>query len=197
MPSTGMIHGILKEAKFHPYKMQIHQCLRDSDRQRRVDHAHSQLAEMEKDPQYLKNLIFSDEAHFFLHGSVNTHNFRYWSQMNPLWFHEKPLHSPRITVWAGIGYHGVVGPFFFQENINGTNYLEMLQQKVLPVIQQWADFNSLVFMQDGAPPHWSVAVRNFLSDTFPNRWMGRGSPTFPWPPYSPDLTPCDFFCGVG
>lgn len=25
------------------------------------------------------------------------------------------------------------------------------------------------------------------------RWMGRGSPNLPWPPYSPDLTPCDFF----
>ena len=23
--------------------------------------------------------------------------------------------------------------------------------------------------------------------------MGRGSPNFPWPPYSPDLTPIDFF----
>ena len=23
--------------------------------------------------------------------------------------------------------------------------------------------------------------------------MGRGSPTMPWPPRSPDITPCDFF----
>ena len=23
--------------------------------------------------------------------------------------------------------------------------------------------------------------------------MGRGSPNLPWAPYSPDLTPCDFF----
>ncbi len=23
--------------------------------------------------------------------------------------------------------------------------------------------------------------------------MGRGSPNMPWPPRSPDLTPCDFF----
>jgi hypothetical protein len=25
------------------------------------------------------------------------------------------------------------------------------------------------------------------------RWIGRGSPFIPWPPYSPDLTPMDFF----
>jgi transposase len=193
MPSVGTIHSILKEAKFHPFIMQIHHCLRKTDLQQRVVHAEAQLTQIERDPEYVDHLLFSDEAHFSIHGSVNTHNFRYWSQANPCWFHEQPLHSPRITVWAGIGCHGVVGPFFFEENVNGTNYLEMLTLKLLPTIQQWPIFNSLIFMQDGAPPHWSTGVRNFLSAKFPNRWMGRSSPNFPWPPYSPDLTPCDFF----
>jgi hypothetical protein len=30
-----------------------------------------------------------------------------------------------------------------------------------------------------------------LNDTFPNRWIGRGS-TINWPPRSPDLTSLDF-----
>ena len=30
-----------------------------------------------------------------------------------------------------------------------------------------------------------------LNDTFPNRWIGRGS-TINWPPRSPDLTQLDF-----
>ena len=30
-----------------------------------------------------------------------------------------------------------------------------------------------------------------FNDTFPNRWIGRGS-TINWPPRSPDLTPLDF-----
>ena len=34
---------------------------------------------------------------------------------------------------------------------------------------------------------------NWLNDKMPQRWMGRGSPNMPWPPRSPDLTPCDFF----
>lgn len=193
MPSIGTIHAILKAAKFHPYVMQVHQMLREQDRQRRVVHANLQLALMEGKPDFLDSLLFSDEAHFHLHGNVNRHNFRYWSKSNPGWCREEPLHSPRVTVWAAIGCHGIIGPFFFESNINGTNYLEMLQQRFLPHIQQWPTFDSLVFMQDGAPPHWSVAVRNWLSAMFPNRWMGRGSPNLPWPPYSPDLTPCDFF----
>ena len=47
-------------------------------------------------------------------------------------------------------------------------------------------------MQDGAPPHWSRAVRKWLDRKFPGRWIGRGGPVR-WPARSPDLTPCDFF----
>jgi hypothetical protein len=193
MPSRGSIQRILKEAKFHPYVLQVHQCLSEKDKQKRVVHAQAQLILMAENPNFLSNLLFSDEAHFYQHGMVNRHNCRHWAQSNPAWIHEEPLHSPRVTVWAAIGCQGVVGPIFFEENVNGANYLQLLQEKFLPTIRQWPSFGSLVFMQDGAPPHWSVAVRNFLSANFFNRWMGRGSQNLPWPPYSPDLTPCDFF----
>ena len=49
-----------------------------------------------------------------------------------------------------------------------------------------------MFQQDGAPPRWGLIVRDFLNETFPNRWIGRNGPT-PWPPRSPDITPLDFF----
>jgi hypothetical protein len=173
--------------------MQLHQQLRPQDCQRRVDHALTQLAMFEVDPSFLKNLLFSDEAHFHLNGSVNRHNFCYWSTTNPAITHEQPLHSPRVTVWAAIGYHGVIGPFFLDGNVTGANYQELLQHSFLPAVQQFQGFNDVIFMQDGAPPHWSTSVRQWLTATFPNRWMGRGSPNLPWPPYSPDLTPMDFF----
>ena len=37
-----------------------------------------------------------------------------------------------------------------------------------------------------------MIVREFLNETFRNRWIGRNGPT-PWPPRSPDITPLDFF----
>ena len=49
--------------------------------------------------------------------------------------------------------------------------------------------------QDGAPTHWGLMVRDFLNETFPNRWIGKSGPT-PWPPRSPDIISLDFFCGV-
>jgi len=45
---------------------------------------------------------------------------------------------------------------------------------------------------DGAPPHWGLHVRQFLNETFPDRWIGTDGPT-PWPPRSPYITPLDFF----
>lgn len=193
MPSVGSIHRILKGAKFHPFKMQIRHKLRPQDCLRRVHHARAQLALMENNPDFLGNLVFSDEAHFHVHGGVNTQNCRYWSNENPHWFDDEPLHSPRVTVWAAIGCNVVIGPVFIEGNVTGVSYLSLLQQHLLPAMQPRDDFHSLIFMQDGAPPHWSLAVRNWLTATFPERWMGRGSPNLPWPPYSPDLTPMDFF----
>ena len=47
------------------------------------------------------------------------------------------------------------------------------------------------FQNYGAPSHYTRHVMQHLNDTFPNRWIGRGS-TINWPPRSPDLTPLDF-----
>ena len=37
-------------------------------------------------------------------------------------------------------------------------------------------------------------MRDYLDDTFPNMWIGRGGGEWRvWPPRSPDLTPLDFY----
>ena len=51
---------------------------------------------------------------------------------------------------------------------------------------------TIIFQQDGAPPHWGLHVCGFLNETFPDRWIGRDGP-IPWPPRSPDITTLDFF----
>ena len=53
-------------------------------------------------------------------------------------------------------------------------------------------FNQMFFQQDGAPPHYALAVRNFLNVAFVGHWIGRRG-AIEWPPRSPDLTPMDFF----
>ncbi|GFU06185.1 uncharacterized protein TNCV_4764961 [Trichonephila clavipes] len=52
-------------------------------------------------------------------------------------------------------------------------------------------------MQDGAPAHWHLSVRDWSNITVPNQWIDRKVPPdkacIAWPPRSADLTPCDFY----
>ena len=65
----------------------------------------------------------------------------------------------------------------------------------MPQLQE--DSEDFIFQQDGAPQHFYFDVRAHLSANLPRRWIGcasdNDSPLLPWPPQSPDLTPCDFF----
>jgi len=49
----------------------------------------------------------------------------------------------------------------------------------------------MFFQHDGAPPHSSRGVTNFLNYRFPGRWIGRCGPHH-WPARSPDLSPLDY-----
>ena len=49
----------------------------------------------------------------------------------------------------------------------------------------------MYFQHDGASSQYTRHVMLHLNDTFPNRWIDRGS-TINWPPKSPDLTQLDF-----
>ena len=41
------------------------------------------------------------------------------------------------------------------------------------MISAWDNFKDLIFMQDGAPPHFAIVVREWLNAQFPGKWMGR------------------------
>ena len=62
----------------------------------------------------------------------------------------------------------IIGPFFFHEaTITAHAYLDPLNEYVAP---QLSDFQpTIIFQQDGEPPHWGLHVRQFLNETFPDR----------------------------
>jgi len=49
----------------------------------------------------------------------------------------------------------------------------------------------MYYQHDGAPPHFSQVVRQYLHHKFPNQWIDHGSAQN-WPPQSPDLNPSDY-----
>ena len=65
----------------------------------------------------ISTFFCSDEAHFHLSGTVNKQYFRYWATNNPRQLHERPLHSPKVTVWCAVSQFGVIGPYLFEDGI--------------------------------------------------------------------------------
>jgi hypothetical protein len=102
------------------------------------------------------------------------------------------MQAEGITIWGGLWYGGLIGPFFFETTVTGQNYLSMLKDHFYPQFRRLPFKDSFFFMQDGAPAHYAGDVREWFEQKFPGRWIGRRGP-IEWPVRSPDLTPMDFF----
>jgi len=87
----------------------------------------------------------------------------------------------------------LIGPVILDDLMTGQNYLDFLQNELPKQLEDvpLATRIAMYFQLDGAPSHYTRHVMQHLNDTFPNRWIGRGS-TINWPPRSPDLTSLDF-----
>jgi hypothetical protein len=70
--------------------------------------------------------------------------------------------------------------------------LDMLQQFLIPQLDEDDQEGRIHFQKDGAPPHYHEEERKYLNIRFPGRWIGRAAP-IARPPHSPDLTPQEFF----
>jgi hypothetical protein len=68
----------------------------------------------------------------------------------------------------------------------------MLQQLLIPQLDEDDQEGRIHFQQDGPPPHYLEELREYPNTRFPGRGIGREAP-IAWPPRSPDLTPLDSF----
>jgi hypothetical protein len=170
------------------------QALEPNNRPQRQQFAIEKLDHIDQNPNYVSNMMFSDEATFHTCGKVNHHNIRIWGSENPHSVREHVRDSKKVNVWCGMMEDRIIGPFFFIEpTVIGNIYLDVLEQFAVP--QLLPQQPNVIFQQDDAPPHWSLDVRDFLDKTFPQRRIGRDGPTR-WQPRSPDVTLLIFSCGV-
>ena len=147
----------------------------------------------------MDNVWLFDEAHFFLSGHVNSKNNIFWGSAPPEHYLQRPLHSTICTAWVALSKHGIIGPYWFEDDdehamtMNTERYLQILRkfwaalgQRIRIVrAEQW-------FQQDGATPHTSNDSLNWLRQFFPNHLISRRCDP-EWAPHSPDLNPPDFY----
>ena len=88
-----------------------------------------------------------------------------------------PLNSPYVTAWIGLTATFVIVSFFFffeeitpQEFkicfVSAVHYLSMLQDMIIPELQQCGCLEIITFQQDGAPLHIARKVKKLLRRYF-------------------------------
>jgi len=89
---------------------------------------------IEDNPDFLDHVWFSDEAHFLLSGHVNSNNNVYWGTAPPEDVLQMPLHSTKCTAWVAISKHGIIGPYWFEDEneraqtVNTERYVAVLMK---------------------------------------------------------------------
>lgn len=180
---------IISSSGFHPYHYRKGQELTTVDNEPRMVFCRWILNNTEA------NVLYSDECMFTRIGLFNQRTEHWWSIRNPMLTKANSFqHRFSVNVWAGILNDNIVGPYFIEGRLTGESYLTLLQTMVSSMLDDipLANLRGLWFQQDGAPPHYHSAVREYLTEEFGSQWIGRGGPVA-WSARSPNLPPLDFF----
>ena len=168
------------------------------DRNTRFEFALRFLARLEVDDEWPWWILWLDESHFHLHSDINVHIYCIWTDANPHVGQQIPLHSTKVIVLCGITAPFITSLYFYEGvgrnglttySVNYNRYVDMLENFVIPQLQQRNCIDSTIFMQDSGPSHIWRQVKDFLHYHFTDdRVISRAFP-MNWPPRSPDLNP--------
>ena len=135
-------------------------------------------------PNFLDNVWCSDEAHFLLSRHVNSKNNIFWGSTPPEHCLQRSLHSVKCTAWVAISKHGIIGPFWFEDDnersvtINTERYVQVLGKFWTALGRRRGVVRVLrCFQQDGAIP------------PLLKRIIGMATAAFPWPTDQPQVWP--------
>lgn len=187
---------ILRKNKYRPYKIKTLHHLRDEDFIRRRWFCNWLLRKYRTNKSISNNILWSDESRFSNNGQFNRNCHYRWSLENDN-VHTIGNFQERfgINVWMGVLDNKIIGPYFFEQSLNGARYHDFLQhtlQELLDDLPLTDRMKFKYYQHDGAPAHTSLICVQYLNTSYRTNWIGCNGP-IRWPPRSPDLTPLDFF----
>ncbi len=174
-------------AKFVPHQ------LTDRDKRLRLDFCKKLVAEHERDPRCLDWLVTTDESWFYQYDP----RFRY---QNKEWLQKDEdrgqvvmceMNVKKVMFVPFFDRRGLVHwEYFVNQNINKHVFHGIIQRAHQSVrrrrgLEVWRNREEYLLHMDNAPAHRSILVQGLLQQTHWN--------TMKHPPYSPDLSPADFF----
>ena len=99
--TTG--HKILKKGLcFTGYRLHLLHAIHPTDRPKRFDFATQMLDEIDNAEQFLRKIVFSDEATFRVCGHVHHYKVSIWASENPHAYMEHERNTPKVNVWCAV-----------------------------------------------------------------------------------------------
>ena len=194
--SFGSIWFILRRhLKWRPYKYKRVNKLTPANEEARREFCRWILA---KEVNFEQKIIFSDEKMFQLHPSPHRQNDHIWAPFDP---DEEAIckvqGAKKVMCWAALVGDSVLTLRWMDEEhrprtMTGESYGEMLRNEVWPEVRGRAGQRRWWWQQDGAALHCTEENLAFLVAKFRGRVISRRGEN-PWPPYSPDLSPLDYY----
>lgn len=109
---------IMAENGMHDYKYTRVQRLRPEDYPARVRFCQWLLAQVRRDPDFLSNILYTDESTFPQDGFWNSKNFHYWAAENPhVVIPMKSQTRFSVKLWAGVINNKMVS-FFLKKSVH-------------------------------------------------------------------------------
>ena len=76
------------------------------------------------EPNFPRQILVTDEAHFTREGVLNSHNSHVWADAaRPHGF----KHRYGLNIWAGFLDGRLIGPYILPQNLTGDVYLRFLE----------------------------------------------------------------------
>ncbi|PRD19392.1 UNVERIFIED_CONTAM: hypothetical protein NCL1_57459 [Trichonephila clavipes] len=176
--SKSTVWNLLHTYGAYPYCPVLAQELTPGDQERHFDFCNFVLNAPNENPDFLNEVLWSDECQFSRQGTINTHNTHYLSLENP--HLTRPNRSQvrwSVNVWCGIWKSTLIGPMYFDGPLISESYMEILSELFANFLEDEVslrDLSRMWFQPDGVPAHKSAQPFTFLAQTLDTRIIGYG-----------------------
>ncbi|GFU65241.1 transposable element Tcb1 transposase [Trichonephila clavipes] len=132
-----------------------------------------------------EKVIFRDESQFCISGNQSSAYVRRHTQeeFSPQCLKPTVKYPTKVMVWGCMSSHGVGRLHIVSRTVKAMDYIEILQNKLLPTVNDLLGNHSSIFQDDNAPCHRVKVVQKWLKDHTVNRMNCPGQ--------SPDLNPLE------
>ncbi len=197
--SMGISHGSVSTILHKDLKLTkraaklVPHVLTPYQRQARVDFCRNFLHEFEGQPDKLSKIITCDESYFHVYDPLSKQESREWlpRDVNRPQVARKEQSTKKLLFLPFFDRRGLIHfEFFNNMTVNSEVFHQVLQClrvsiRVRRGAAAWIQRQLLRLHMDNASPHRSDIVQNCLRNM--------SISVLKHPPYSPDLSPCDFF----